>query len=53
MWLNLAAAQGGADAQSTKDIINDILAPRMTREQIAEAQRLSREWIEAHPPGGN
>jgi hypothetical protein len=25
----------------------------MTREQIAEAQRLSREWIEAHPPGGN
>ena len=27
---------------------------RMTREQIAEAQRLSREWIEAHPQdGGN
>jgi len=26
---------------------------RMTREQIAEAQRLSREWLEAHPPGGN
>jgi len=24
---------------------------RMTREQIAEAQRLSREWLEAHPPG--
>jgi hypothetical protein len=22
-----------------------------TREQIAEAQRLSREWFEAHPPG--
>ena len=22
----------------------------MTREEIAEAQRLSREWIAAHPP---
>jgi hypothetical protein len=51
MWINLAAAQGGADAQARKDIINDILEPRMTREQIAEAQRLSREWIEAHPSG--
>ena len=35
------------------DIINDILAPRMTRAQIAEAQRMSREWLEAHPPGAN
>ena len=26
---------------------------RMTRAQIAEAQRLSTEWIEAHPPDGN
>jgi hypothetical protein len=26
---------------------------RMTREQIAEAQRLFRERIEAHPPSGN
>ena len=26
---------------------------RMTREQITEAQRLSREWLEAHPPSGN
>jgi hypothetical protein len=23
------------------------------REQIAEGQRLSREWLETHPPGGN
>jgi hypothetical protein len=22
-------------------------------ERCAEAQRLSREWIEAHPPSGN
>ncbi len=50
MWYNLAAAQGGEAverAQSNKDTLEE----RMTREQIAEAQRLSREWIEAHPPG--
>jgi TPR repeat protein len=49
MWYNLAAAQGNERAQSNKDIIEQ----RMTREQIAEAQRMSREWLEAHPPGGN
>ena len=47
MWWNLAAAQGHATAQGDKDIIEQ----RMTREQIAEAQRLSREWFEAHSPG--
>ena len=47
MWWNLAAAQGNATAGEGKDI----LERRMTREQIAEAQRLSREWQEAHPPG--
>ena len=26
---------------------------RMTREQIGEAQRMSREWLEAHPPGAS
>ena len=31
----------------------DRIEKEMTREQIAEAQRLSTEWIEAHPPGGN
>jgi hypothetical protein len=49
MWSNLAAAQGNANAQGGKDFLEQ----RMTREEIAEAQRLSREWIEAHPPGGN
>ncbi len=48
MWFNLSAAQGDETARNHKDIIEQ----RMTREQIAEAQRLSREWIEAHPPGG-
>jgi len=45
MWSNLAAAQGNEIAQENKDRLDE----RMTREQIAEAQRLSREWLEAHP----
>ena len=45
MWFNLAGAQGHVSAQESEDIIES----RMTREQIAEAQRLSREWIETHP----
>ena len=45
MWFNLSAAQGHGSAQESRDIIEG----RMTREQIAEAQRLSREWIETHP----
>jgi TPR repeat protein len=49
MWSNLAAAQGFEGAQGNKDIIEE----RMSREQIAEAQRMSREWLAAHPPGGN
>ena len=49
MWYNLAAAQGDEVAQELKDFIEE----ELTREQIAEAQRLSREWLEAHPPGGN
>ena len=47
MWLNLGAAQGHENGQELKDILEQ----QMTREQIAEAQRLSREWIEAHPSG--
>jgi len=49
MWWNLAAAQGDEIAQGNKDIVEQ----QMTREQIAEGQRLSREWLEVHPPGGN
>ena len=49
MWVHLAAAEGNENAQEIKDILEE----RMSREQIAEAQRLSTEWLEAHPPGGN
>ena len=39
-WWNLAAAQGHESAKHDKAIIEKT----MTREQIAEAQRLSTEW---------
>lgn len=39
-WWNLASAGGGAEVANKLDIISR----RMTKEQIAEAQRLSREW---------
>ena len=39
-WLSLAAAQGYKDVAKFRDLI----ASTMTPEQIAEAQRLAREW---------
>ena len=41
-WYNIAAANEGALAQKNKSII----ANEMTPEQIAEAQKLSRELLE-------
>ena len=41
MWFNLAAAQGYEYAKKNKGLISK----RMTKEQIAEAQKLSREWM--------
>ena len=44
MWFNLAASQNYEDAKESKGIISK----KMTREQIAEAQKLSREWLAKH-----
>ncbi len=41
MWLNLAAANGDKDATNFRDRITE----QMTAAQIAEAQRLAREWM--------
>ena len=50
MWWHLSAAQGNGSAQEAMDIIEG----SMTRERIAEAERLSREWSERHrQEGGN
>ncbi len=40
MWYNLAGAQGLEQAAKNRDIV----AKRMTPTQIAEAQKLAREW---------
>jgi uncharacterized protein len=44
MWLNLAGAKrlGGVEEESRRK--RDELARQMTPAQIAEAQRLAREW---------
>jgi len=41
MWLDLAAARGRENAGNNRDVY---VARRMTPTQIAEAQRLAREW---------
>ena len=45
MWLNLATAQGQPVAKTEMDR----LAAKMTPNQIAEAQRLAREWKPTTP----
>ncbi len=52
MWYNLAGAQGYEAAKNRRNIIEKL----MSREQIAEAQRLASEWTEKHSrraAGGN
>lgn len=43
-WFNLSGAQGNKEAIKARDE----LAERMTPEQIAEAQKLARQWMEEH-----
>jgi TPR repeat protein len=43
MWLNLAAAQAKPDDRVAAEA-RDKLVAKMTSAQIAEAQRLAREW---------
>ncbi len=44
LWYDLAAAQGLEVARENRDIVTE----RMTPVQIAEAQKLAREWLEKH-----
>ena len=43
-WVNLAAAQSQGDRQKNSSKYRDSIAQKMTPQQIAEAQRLAREW---------
>ena len=44
MWFNLASAQSSGDERDFSVQLRDDVAAGMTAEQIAEAQRLAREW---------
>ena len=44
MWFNLAASRLEAEKRNEAVKNRDIIASRMTPAQIAEAQRLAREW---------
>ena len=43
-WLNLAAVRGSDDARR----LRAELAGDMSRDEIAQAQRLAREWMSTH-----
>ncbi len=45
MWYNIAAAHGSAGAAKKRDL----LAGRMTNQQIAEAERRALAWFDLHP----
>jgi len=44
MWFYLAAAHSAPGISDTAATERDSIAPKMTQEQIAEAQRLARKW---------
>ena len=44
MWLSLAAAQGNKVAQEGREIMAKLLTP----DELAEAQRMAREWMAKH-----
>ena len=44
MWLNLSTSRTSGDEHKDEAEMRDAIAAEMTREQVAEAQRLAREW---------
>jgi hypothetical protein len=44
MWVSLAASRASGDDQRKFAHERDFLAEKMTPQQVAEAQRLAREW---------
>ena len=45
MWFNLATANGHERGSENRDNV----AIKMTSDQLAEAQRMAREMVEANP----
>ena len=48
MWFDLSASQSTGEAQKQAVQNRDIIAERLNSNQRAEAQRLAREWNDAH-----
>ena len=49
MWSNLAASRLEGETRDMSVELRDDVANRLPPEQRAEAQRLAREWDDAHP----
>ena len=49
MWLNLSASRSTGTSRENAVEARDRVVNRLTPDQRAEAQRLTREWDEAHP----
>jgi len=49
MWFNLSASRSSGELRDDAASNRDRVANRLTPDQRAEAQRLAREWDEAHP----
>ena len=49
MWFNLAASRSTGEVRDDAVERRDQIANEMTPDQLAEAQRLAREWDAAHP----
>ena len=44
LWLNLAASRASGDEQKKYADARELVAKKMTAQQVAEAQRRAREW---------
>ncbi len=51
-WRNLAASRASAENQKIYAGIRDLVAAEMTLAQLAEAQKLAREWLAAFEKRG-
>jgi len=49
MWHNLAASRLTGEDRDQAVGNRDFIANRLSPDQLAEAQRLAREWDAAHP----
>ena len=49
MWFNLAASRSTGEVREDAVERRDQIAYEMTPDQLAEAQRLARDWDAAHP----